>query len=105
MGGKTLLLTVSLPDFYVDDLPGAAEEYYDGDMLECLHEEAGLVSSTARMFFVVGSKEGCDLIDNRAVIVRAEVVASESNHDEPEDERLTWMLYKWRAPRPPEPDE
>ena len=88
---QTLLLTLAIPDFYADDLAEAAN-FYDGDLTEAFYNEAGLISSTARLSIMSGDKGGNDLHSMRAVLVSASVADRIPAHDEPEDERLTEAL-------------
>lgn len=92
---QTLLLTFALPDFYADGLSESAG-FYDGNLTEAFYEEAGLISSTARLSIMSGDKGGNDLHSMRAVLVSASVVDRVPAHDEPEDERLTAALEEDR---------
>ena len=89
---KTLLLTIALPDFWAEDIPQDAAEYWDGDMVEAVYSAAGFISDTARLFIMHGDECGNDLHAMRAVIVSADVVERIPAHDEPEDERLTGAI-------------
>lgn len=92
---KTLVLTIALPDFYAEDLPENADEYWDGDMSEAVSEAMSLITSTVRILVAHGDREGNSLFDMRAVIIARDVVDREPPHDEPEDERLTEMVEEW----------
>jgi hypothetical protein len=92
---KSLLLTIAVPDFYADDLEQSAE-CYDGDLTDAFYDNAGLISSTARLSIMSGDMSGNDLHSMRAVLVSAAVVDRIPAHDEPEDERLTGALERGR---------
>lgn len=94
---KTLLLTIALPDFWAEDIPEDAAEYWDGNMMESVYSAAGLVSDTARLFIMHGDECGNDLHAMRAVIVSADVVDRTPDHDSEEDERLTGAIEEYHA--------
>jgi hypothetical protein len=97
---RTLVLTIALPDFNVEDVTQeAATEFYDGSVEELAFEAMSLITHTARLFVATGDKGGNGLHDARAVIVAADVVERIEEHDEPQDERLTEMLREWREER------
>jgi len=102
---KTLVLTIALPDFFAEDLPENADEYWDGDMSEAVAEAMSLITSTARLLIAHGDREGNSLFDMRAVIIARDVVDREPYHDEPEDERLTEMVEDWSGARAEEGGE
>lgn len=94
---KTLLLTISLPGFYVEDqTQDHADLYWDGDVSEAALETMDLITRTVRVLIARGDMGGNDLINQHAVILSASVVDREPHHDEPEDERLTEMVLDWR---------
>lgn len=94
---RTLVLTIALPDFYVEDVTqDVADEFYEGNLGELAEEAMMLITHTARLFVATGDKGGKELHDARAVILRAHVLDRVQEHDHPEDERLTEMLAEWR---------
>ena len=94
---KTLLLTIALPDFWAEDIPEDAAEFWDGDMMESVYSSAGLISDTARLFIMHGDECGNDLHAMRAVLVAADVVDRVPEHDAEEDERLTAAIEEYHA--------
>lgn len=93
----TLLITLALPDVYVEDLTEEALRevgwlLHDTD---AIYDGLSLVSRTARLLLATGDKGGNELQDSRAVILSMDVQPRADEHDEPEDERLTEMIQNW----------
>lgn len=90
---KTLLLTLALPDMYVEDLTQEyADEYYGSNVMEQVFEALGLITSTARLLLLRGDMGGNEVMTQHAVLIDASIVERTVTHNQPEDERFAEEL-------------